>query len=155
MTNREILRQKQVLEDLFSQIGQLGGAGERIQSHWARYLCVLVSGFLETSIHAIYSQYAKAKAAPNVANYVQRRLRRFQNPKMGAILELTGAFSSHWESALKNWAEGDLKDAVDSIVANRNNIAHGRDVGITYTRIKDYYERAVKVIEFMDNQCNQ
>ncbi|MGL4375448.1 MAG: hypothetical protein ACRCT1_03370 [Microcoleaceae cyanobacterium] len=28
-------------------------------------------------------------------------------------------------------------------------------MGITYIQIKDYYQRALQVVEFIENQCNQ
>lgn len=152
MSRAEVVRQQQQLDHLFTQIGSFSGDVE-LQSHWARYLCVLVSGFLETSVRAIYSSYARTKAAPYVANYVEARLKDFQNPKMGKILELTRAFSAEWEDALRTATEGEPKDAVDSIVANRHRIAHGESVGITYDRMCRYYENAVLVVQKVEELC--
>lgn len=154
MKNIEVQRAKQKLDNLFGKIGKLPPDDLELQAHWARYLCILVSGFLENSVRAIYAEYAKKVASPNVANFVGRKLEDLQNPKMEKILQLTGAFSLEWESKLRKDTEGELKDAIDSIVNNRNNISHGQDVGITYTRIKDYYEKAIKVINMIENQCN-
>ena len=152
MKTLEAVRYRQRLDNLFAQISAFSGDAE-LQSQWARYLCVLVSGFLEVSICAIYNQFARQKASPYVANFVEFQLGGFQNPKMGKIIELTRAFNSQWANELETVAEEEIKDAVDSIVANRNQIAHGRDVGITYTRIKNYYERAIKVVDLIENIC--
>ncbi|NET00416.1 MAG: hypothetical protein F6K62_00870 [Sphaerospermopsis sp. SIO1G2] len=154
MKNTEVIRAKQKLDNVFAKIAQLPEDDIELKSHWARYLCILVSGFLETSVRAIYSEYAKKVSNRNVANFVERKLTDLQNPKMEKILQLTGAFNSEWESNLRIATEGELKDAINSIVANRNNIAHGQDVGITYIRIKEYYEKAVQVINIIENQCN-
>jgi len=154
MKNIEIVRYQQRLDNLFNRIAIFWEDIE-LQSHWARYLCILTSGFLEVSVRAIYAQYATTKAAPYIANFVDSQLKGFQNPKMEKILELTRMFNPEWEERLKTATEGELKDAVDSIVANRNKIAHGESVGITYARIHRYYENAVKVVELIDNQCNE
>src|ERR687895_2444231 len=45
------------------------------------------------------------------------------------------------------------KDAIDSIIANRHAIAHGRDSGITVARVVQYLDRCVEVIDFMEAQC--
>lgn len=153
MKNREILRYKQQLDDLFEKISAFSEDAE-LQSHWARYFCIRISGFLEVSVRAIYSQYAKDKAAPYVANYVQSQLKNFQNPNMEKIIQLTGFFDREWADTLKRDTEGELKDAIVSIVAVRNNIAYGGSGDITYARIKDYYKRVVKVVELMEKQCN-
>jgi hypothetical protein len=102
----------------------------------------------------IYGTYARNAAAPNVANFVEQELKYFQNPTMGKILELSRAFSADWAAELSAITEGELKDAVDSIVANRHNIAHGESVGITFTRIMEYYGNAMQVLELIDTQCN-
>jgi hypothetical protein len=148
----EAVRYKQRLDNLFAQVSAFSGQLE-LQSQWARYLCVLVSGFLEVSISATYNQFAKSRASPEVANFVKSELDDFQNPKMLKIIELTRAFNSEWANELETATEGKLKDAVDSIVANRNRIAHGEDVGITYSRIKNYYEDAIKVVDLIEKIC--
>lgn len=152
MKTLEAVSYKQRLDNLFAQISAFSGELE-LQSQWARYLCVLVSGFLEVSICATFNQFAQNSASPQVANFVKRTLDDFQNPKMGKIVELTRAFNSEWANELDAVTAGRLKDAVDSIVTNRHHIAHGRDVGITYARIKDYYEDAVKVVELIEEMC--
>ncbi|MFX0200343.1 MAG: HEPN domain-containing protein [Candidatus Hodarchaeota archaeon] len=153
MRNLEIVRYKRKLDHLFQQVELLSDQIE-LQSHWARYLCILVSGFLETATRAILAKYARDTASPKVANYVEGKLREFQNPKMGKILELIRLFSPEWEAVIAKQIEGELKDAVDSIVANRNKISHGEDVSITFARIQRYYQDAIRVIDLFESQCN-
>jgi hypothetical protein len=73
---------------------------------------------------------------------------------MPKIFELVATFNPDWEKSLKDALDERILDSVNSIVANRHHIAHGRDVGITYVRVKQYYEDAVKLIEALDAQCN-
>ena len=153
MKNPEVARRQQRLNHVFSQISSFAEHLE-LQAHWASYLCILVSGFLESSLRTIYAEYARHKSAPNVSNFVQRRLRGFQNPNMEAIIQLTSSFNPDWARDLKDATDGELKDAVDSIVANRHRIAHGESVDITYIRIKGYYAKTNEIIEFIENQCN-
>jgi hypothetical protein len=153
MKNINVVRHKQRLDHLFEQTRLLSENFE-LQSHWAKYLCILVSGFLESSIRAIYIEYARTKAAPEVGNFVESRLRGFQNTNMERILQLANSFSPQWEAELRNMTKDELKDAVDSIVAIRNDLAHGGDTGITYARISDYYQKAIQVVELIEAQCN-
>ena len=156
MSDKEILRYKSQLDDLFSKISTLDSDFE-MQSHWAKYLCIRVSGFLEVAVSTIYKNYAKNKAAPFVVNYVDKQLSSFQNPNMEKILKITRSFNHKWaeeiELKLKNNSE--IKDSIDSIVDVRNKIAHGENVGITYIRIKRYYEVALELVGFLEEQCNR
>jgi hypothetical protein len=79
-------------------------------------------------------------------------IKDFMNPKMEKILQLSGEFCKEWKEQLEIFVEGERKDAVDSIVANRNNIAHGRSVGLTIVRMKRYYDKAVEVTNFVKQQ---
>jgi len=152
MKNREVVRYKQQLDELFAKISSLPEDPE-MHSHWARYLCIRVSGFLEISVRSIYSQYAKDKAAPFVANYIEKQLSSFQNPNIEKILNVVRSFNQTWANRLEQIIEGEIKDAVISIVATRNKIAHGESVGITYIKMKAYYKCAVKLIELLEKQC--
>lgn len=152
MSNLVVIRYKNRLDNLFGQVSVFSGDIE-IQSHWARYLCILVSGFIETSVSAIYSQYAKERSHVYVANYVSSRLERFTNPKMEDILVLAGRFSEDWRDKLESITTDEQKDAVDSIVANRNRIAHGVNVSISYDRVRKYYQNILKVIQLLEDTC--
>jgi hypothetical protein len=147
----EITRQRQRLDDLFQKAKSL--ADLEVQSHWSRYLCVLVSGFLENSVRLTYSEYAHRRADPLVADFVESRLRQFQNPKMGSILDLTGAFSQEWRQRLEDETGGQLGESVNSIVGNRHKIAHGESVGLTLHSLIQYYGDALRVVELLRQQC--
>jgi RiboL-PSP-HEPN len=154
MLPREIGQQRDILNSLFAKISSLPTDDLELRSHWARYLCVLVEGHVETAVRAIYDDYARrAAGAQPVVNYAAANLRRFQNPNMERILELTSRFSPEWAASLRAQTDGRLKDAVDSVVSLRNQIAHGQSVGVTYSRIKDYYEHVSEVLDLLDTQC--
>ncbi|MGE0543967.1 MAG: HEPN domain-containing protein [Dehalococcoidia bacterium] len=145
---------KQKLDNLYKRSSVLSADAEML-SHWSRYLCVLTSGFFEDAIRAIYSEYAERRSGSEISRYVQLQLNRFQNPRMGNILNLVQSFSLEWREEIVVHISEDAKDAMDSIVSNRHNIAHGRDVGLTMHTLQEYYFKAVKIVELIDQQCNQ
>jgi hypothetical protein len=152
MKNREAIRYKHRLDNLFKKASAMTSDIE-LQSHWSRYLCVLVSGFLEVSVSSIYSEYTLKRANQNISNYVTQRLDGFQNPNMTKIVNLTSAFNQDWGAELEKQTKGALKNSIDSICANRNLIAHGKDTGITYTRLYGWYQDAIQVVEMLEKQC--
>lgn len=148
----ESARYKNRLDALFEKVKELQDV--ELQSEWAKYLCVRVSGYLEVSIRTVYTEYARNKSHKNVAKFVSSRLSGFQNPNMDIIFQRAGAFNSDWRKELESIDE-ELKSSVNSIVTLRNKIAHGDDVDLTYRRINEYYQNAIKVLQFMENQCNR
>src|SRR5436305_8485523 len=121
----------QRLDEVFKQIKLLPAEPE-IHSHWAKYLCVLVSGFIETSVSAIFIEYSKKKAVPHLVNYIQGQLLGLQNMKMPKIFALARSFNPIWADELEAILTEEHKDAVNSIVDNRNKIAHGEYSGVTF-----------------------
>jgi hypothetical protein len=152
MRNRELVRYSQRLKSLFDKAQQLSDDLE-LQSHWARYLCVLVCGFLETAVRLIYTEYARTRADINTSNYVSKSLNRFRSPSMGNIIEVTKLFNKQWADDLEQSTDGQLKDHVNSIVSHRHKIAHGSDTDISYVRVREYYQSAVRVVELIEEQC--
>ncbi len=149
MPNLEITRHKHRLDALFNRVSTLSQDPE-LMAHWARYLCILASGFLEESVRILLSEYVQKKANATVSRYVNAQLDGFQNPKAGKILELLRGFDPLWAESVEQFMGDERKDAVDSIVNNRHQIAHGRSVGISYVTIKKYYEKAVEVVDFIE-----
>jgi hypothetical protein len=142
----ELHRFESRLDELFNKTGVI--TDTQAQAHWARYLCVLVSGYIETSVRETVSQYTRNRANATVLNYVDSQLAWFQNPKIDKINQLLHAFDP--SIAAKIGALDDAtKNAVDSIVNNRHQIAHGRDVGIGAVTIKNYYAEVKKFVEFL------
>ena len=125
MKNRIAVQAKDRLDGLFDKVNEFAGDLE-LQSHWARYLCVRVSGFIEISVRAILVEYAKNRSDRSIANYVERQLNRFQNPNMERLVQLLQSFNPAWAAELKDATKGEPKDAIDSIRANRNRIAHAK-----------------------------
>ncbi len=123
------------------------------QADMSRYLCVLVSGFMEQATRHIYGECARVRSSPQVARYVERQLDGFMNANASKLCQITGAFDGKWGQDLEYYLAGQRKDALDSIIANRHQIAHGRDVGLTYIRMKSYYGEVKGIVAYLEAQC--
>lgn len=145
---RELLRLTQKLDNTFGRVSQLGDDIE-VRADFARYLCVLVSGYLEVAVVECATWYATKKSAPPVASYASQNLERFVNPNAERVLQLVGSFNLDWRTGLETFLGDKRKDAVDSVVALRNQIAHGESVGVTYARVRTYYESVKEVVTYL------
>jgi hypothetical protein len=70
------------------------------QADMARYLCVLVSGFMEQATRHIYGEYARARSSPHVTRYVEHQLDGFMNANAAKLCQVTGAFDGQWRQDL-------------------------------------------------------
>jgi predicted LPLAT superfamily acyltransferase len=155
MTGRaEVARLKQRLDATFKRADALTGDAE-ILSDFARYLCVLVSGYLEQAVIELLLEYVRKHASPAVQRHVERRLRRFTNANAEKLTTLLGSFDPDWRKDLEGFLVDEHKDAVDGIVSLKNRISHGRveGVGVTIARAKEYYVRVNDVVARIADLC--
>lgn len=147
-------RTKQQLDSVFA-IAKKQKADEETLSHWARYLCVLTSGYVEVSMRAILSEYTVQRSHENVANYVESRLDGITNLNEERVCQLLGSFHPQWAERFRKKRTDAQKVALDGVVANRNKIAHGQSVGLTLARISQYYRDIAAVIDIIERECVQ
>lgn len=131
------------LDALFEKAGQ---AQEELQASLARYACVLASSYLEAAFRELLVLYTRARANAAVLRYVDSTLSAFRDPNMEKILQLVGRLDPEYRRLLEAEASGKVKDSVDSISANRNNISHGRRSGISLGQVRSYYHDARTIV---------
>lgn len=96
------------------------------------------------------SAFAVSKSSPAVASYVTAHLAEFQNPRFEKIMVLLSSFDPAWRRHFEVAQSNEIKDAIDSIVNNRNQIAHGRQVGISIVTFSNYYKHVKSFIDELD-----
>ena len=120
---------------------------DEIKSHYARYLCVLTSGYIEESVKIIIRIYAKTRGHSNISNYINTSTNTLTNLNSDKLGKVLNSFNSEWRDKFEAILTDEEKDAIDSVVANRHQIAHGQNVGVSYVRVKEWYKNIKKVIE--------
>lgn len=156
MRNVRLVRQYQAIQSLIERTRVATSEDIELQSHWGKYLCVLSAGLLENSIRVVYSEFANNSSSPQVAKYAGTTLGNVYTPRASRFLEVAKSFSNEWGQSLEEYLDannGERRNAIDSIMNNRHQIAHGRDTSISVVRVKDYLNKAVEVIDFIESQC--
>lgn len=142
----EVHRQRTRLDAKFKKVEAFGFDAE-LQSDYAKYLCVLTSGFLENSLYELLVGYSKAKSSPAIARYVEAQMNRWINPGSEKIVSLLGSFSPEWRAHIDSYLVDEKKEAVNSLVALRHKIAHGESVGTSYSQVKGYFDVVSKLVD--------
>jgi RiboL-PSP-HEPN len=148
----QVSASRQKLDATFARIKSAQPEPELL-SDFARYLCVLVSGFIENSVAELLLEHTRRNSKATVEKYVAWSLERLTNLNCEKISQQLGRFNSDWQTSFKQFATEEIKTAIDSVSATRNSIAHGDLVSITYHRISDYYMRIKPAIEHIANLC--
>lgn len=140
------------LDATFQRVASLPTEDLEVRSDFARYLCILVSGFVENTVTVLAIAYCRARSQQSVGNYAGDQLSRLQNLNSERLTQVVGAFEREWRAELIKFLDGPRKDALDGVLSLRNKIAHGESVGLTYSRIQEYYLRVKEVISFLEKR---
>ena len=124
---------------------------EENRARLAQLMTVWASGYLEAVCRDAVLAYTKNRAHPTVVNFVSRSLNRFQNPRMENILDLVRGIDGGIADDLGDYADGSIRESVNSIVGNRHLIAHGRSANISVGRVTQYFEDAKKLARKMED----
>lgn len=127
-----------------------------MQAHWARYLCVLTSGYVENVVRDLYGQYVrKTSYSAPVIRYTTRQLDSVQNPRPEKLVQIAAAFDASWGRNLEEYLRQEYRsDAVNAIMSHRHLIAHGRSSNITVGQVNLYLGKVIEVAEFIEGQCD-
>ena len=148
-------RESRYLENTISSArDEARNLSEGGRSWLAQLMTVWASGYLEATCRDVLRTYAEQRAEPSVARFVSRNLDRFSSPKMENILTLVRSFDKNRADDLEEFADGSVKESVNSIVGLRNQIAHGRPTNVSVGRISQYFEDAKKFARKLETLFN-
>lgn len=127
---------------------------DELKSHLAKYICVLCSGFIENAIYHAFSDIAQNDAPDTITfSYAKNQLYKVQNANSKKIMEITTSFKSEWKEPLgKFLQQNDRASAINYILTDRHNIAHGRDSNITISKLELYFKKSIEVIQFIEKR---
>ena len=141
------------IENLLKRADE-AGLDDELRAGLARYACVLTSGYLEEGVRLVLRTWCGSKAHPTVDAYVNRQLEWFYNAKTGRILDLLSHFSNDWREEFDSALTDEERDAINSVVNNKNLIAHGKDVGISTEPMKRYFKACRSAVSKMNQIVN-
>lgn len=143
--------------DRIIKIGkQLSETDLELLGHWGKYACIVCSGYVEYALRFSLQTYVKQKASPEVLCYVNKGLDGVQNPKAEKLISTLYCFSKVWGQNIEEFFEKNpaSKSAIDSLMANRHLIAHGRPCSISLRQVEGYFLEANIAVDFVDNLIN-
>lgn len=115
---------------------------DELRAEVTQHLCVLASGLVESICRDVLNRYAAKRCSPEIVRVVEAHVGGFQNLKVGKIAELLSSFdpikATEWRAHIPEEAAA----AIDSIVSNRHQIAHGRSIGLSYSVFMRYFADA-------------
>jgi hypothetical protein len=142
------------LDAAFARGEELAKSGKNLETSadHTKFLCVLVSGYVETVIPEFADSFAKTRSSPEIQNYVSSHAKRLQNVNARKLREFLKAFNPLWETELSHFlGQSGREEALNSTVGFRNRIAHGENVGtLSLSSLILYYDKIKEIIDFVE-----
>ena len=147
----EVRRLRQSLDDLFARCNQT--RDPEILGDLSKYACVRTCGFLERSILSLARSKCEHGAWGEGQAFALSWLERAPNPRAAEVLRLVRRFSPAWELELKSLLDIDERaQALNALVGIRNDIAHGRNQGISLRQVREYKEVCVLIVDWLQDK---
>ena len=125
------------------------------KAHWAKYVCVLVSGYIEQAVKEVLLEHSAQSAAPRVSSYVEKTWPISKNMACSSISEILGHFDTRWSENFATWIDEkeERKKEINEIVAWRNSIAHGKESStnnVTIGSVATKFSSACELVDFVE-----
>lgn len=133
----------QRIDRLVEQYDQLPEDGD-LRSHWARYVCVVISGLLEMAIEEMCSDYALARGHQTLAHFVAKSAAWNNQANVDVICKTFGRFRNGWHEKAFQVLDEQERAAINSVVNLRHGIAHGRNNNVQWVVLTSQYYPCVK-----------
>lgn len=126
---------------------------EELKSHISKYLTVLISGIYEDSIKNILKESIHRESiTKEVKGFIFKQIDTiFRNPTHKNLKGLLNRFNKAWLNKIHQKIVDEEWEALNSIVNNKNNIAHGDSSSITFDDIFTYYQKSKKILTELDS----
>ena len=143
----EVKRRRDRLD---SVVDQVDGATlpPELLAHFARYLAILISGYVEQSAKELIREYARRQSDPRVQRLVGKHVDRFRNLDPGKLKQLLDALDPNWWPMLNDAHTDDL-EALASVATLRNSVSHGGDSNASLTVVKGYLDRVENLVKWL------
>jgi hypothetical protein len=143
----KLSQQEKKLDTLFELVGKI--PDDETKGVLSKFLCVRTSGFVESSVKNLLNEYIQGSCPKNVQQFISKKVKTISNLKYERLIELLGLFSEEWKEAFIDQISDEQKAALNSIISNRNNIAHGEIDSISYLIMKEYFIHIKAVVEIL------
>jgi hypothetical protein len=147
--SRDVDLRRRRIDAVFARAKELTDRANsaEMQADYAKHLCVLISGHVEKSIGDLLLVYADGKTARPILGFLEAAVRRLTNMDTDRVLVAVGSLDHGWRVAMEVFIDDRRRQALNSVVGLRNDIAHGGVGSITLNQIERYWEAIQEVVD--------
>ena len=143
----KLAQEEKKLDSLFEVVQNV--EDEEQKALLSKFLCVRASGFVESSIRNLIAEFTDGTSPHQIQSYINKEVRYITNLKYRRLIEVLSDFDKKWADQFESQVNDEQKAALNTVVSNRNNIAHGENDAISYVLMVEYYQRIKEVVHIL------
>ena len=128
-----------------------------VQAFFARYIVVFASGVYEDCIEHLFTEFAKKNGNAEIAYFMSKILHlHFRNPDYGKLREWLKYINPDYGEKLDRQLTGIVgcRLALESIVNNKNDVAHGKACLATLSDVENYHQKVPPIFDAIEQILN-
>lgn len=138
-------------EALTKAKGYAGGSAE-LEAFLSAHLVVLLAGAYEDCVEHMFTERAARTGDPEIQHYVQSTCDLlFRNPKFENIVRALKHFGDGYVNAFQTRIDTSAREAISSIVTNKNNVAHGKVSTVTIGDVENFHKRSLPIFDALED----
>lgn len=125
---------------------------EEVKSYLVKLLCVRTAGLLEVFLKTRISEYSNGKVPNEINRFLTLKFRDITNLRSSKFEDVLTSFSVSWGDMFRAYLNNheQEKTSLDSVIAQRHNIAHGQPSNIGSASMVQYYTDVKSIVLFLD-----
>lgn len=132
---------EQLIREVDEILGRAGSQSSiQVQSDYAKYLVIRLAGLVEQVVTEVVLTFVQNQTSQPVVTHVAWRMGTFQNPSMERLRQLVGSFGRQRRDQLNAAISESEREALGSVMAQRNRIAHGEPSTISLAQVQEYHD---------------
>jgi len=148
--NSEYIKDKfNLIDDTIDKIKTV--QDKKLLSMLSNYLVVFISGIYEDCVEQLFIERACKNDDEQIQNLVKNLIdKHFRNPMYREVKKWVKYFDSKYVTTFQSKIDDKNIQAIDSIVENKNRVAHGENSNATFKDVNIWYNNSLKIFEVLE-----
>jgi len=144
-----IRQERDKLDKLLKLLRSLDPLSEGSQfSAISQCLCVRIAGYMEVGVDSLFEVYIDQHSRdPRLSSIARRYVEQVQSANYSKIRELLSSFDSDWAEEFSHVMPNNIREQLNALFRQRNNVAHGNDTDLDRPRLSEYLDAANATLE--------
>lgn len=152
MKSAYLERKFEEIQEAIGKAKQTSLLDVKLASMLSSYLVVFISGIYEDCIENLFVQRAGKSYDGELQNLVRTLINeQFRNPEYGKIKKLVKSLNTSYGNRMDSQINTKYIEGINSIVENKNKVAHGNPSNATLKDVEDYHNRAINVFKVLED----